>query len=136
VENVTELITDRDAFGWLLGDLAELRFDAEWGVLSACSVGAPHVRQRLFIVAYPDSSDGQERLGIRPQRSGQIPDFGDRARAWRDRVIGSLETSRTDGREIDGSARRMVAAGGNAVVPQVAEHIGRLILAADSEVAA
>jgi hypothetical protein len=28
----------------------------------------------------------------------------------------------------DGLAGRMVAAGGNAVVPQVAEHVGRLIL--------
>jgi len=52
VENVPELVADEEAFSWLLEDLAGLGFDGEWGVVSACSLGAPHVRRRLFVVAY------------------------------------------------------------------------------------
>ena len=37
----------------LLGDLASLGFDAQWRVLSAASVGAPHERERIWILAYP-----------------------------------------------------------------------------------
>jgi DNA (cytosine-5)-methyltransferase 1 len=134
VENVAALLDDADAFGWLLGDLAGLGFDAEWSVLSACSVGAPHTRERLFLVAHADGGDGQPWLGARPSRPGQVPAFDDRAGAWRDRVAGALAASRSDDREADGSARRMVSAGGNAVVPQVAEHVGRAVIAAPGAV--
>ena len=37
----------------VLGDLAEMGYDAKWGVLGAHHVGAPHKRQRVWIVAYP-----------------------------------------------------------------------------------
>lgn len=40
------------AAGRVLGDLAALGFDAEWGVLAASAVGAPHQRNRLFILAW------------------------------------------------------------------------------------
>ena len=36
----------------VLGDLAALGYDARWGVVSACAVGAPHTRERLFVYAY------------------------------------------------------------------------------------
>jgi DNA (cytosine-5)-methyltransferase 1 len=129
VENVAALLSDADAFGWLLADLASLGFDAEWSVLSACAVGAPHTRDRLFLVAYTDGRDGTPGVGARPIRSGPLPHERHRARAWRDQVDRSLEAARTDGREANGAARRMVSALGNAVVPAVAEHIGRLIVA-------
>jgi DNA (cytosine-5)-methyltransferase 1 len=132
VENVAALLDDADAFGWLLGDLAEDGFDADWSVLSACAVGAPHTRERLFVVAYTDGGDGEARMGTGSLRPGPVPNFDDRARAWRDRVDRSLEASRSDDREADGSARWLVAAGGDAVVPQVAEHIGRLVMGAAS----
>lgn len=35
----------------VLGDLAEMGFDAEWGVLGADDCGAPHQRKRIWIVA-------------------------------------------------------------------------------------
>jgi DNA (cytosine-5)-methyltransferase 1 len=35
----------------VLGDLASLGFDAEWGVLGAADVGAPHQRDRMWILA-------------------------------------------------------------------------------------
>jgi DNA (cytosine-5)-methyltransferase 1 len=53
VENVAALL-DR-GMGRVLGDLAALGYDAEWEVISACSAGAPHMRERLFIVAYPNT---------------------------------------------------------------------------------
>ena len=36
----------------VLGDLAEMGFDARWGVLSAADVGFPHLRERIWIVAH------------------------------------------------------------------------------------
>lgn len=42
-------------FGSVLCDLAEDGYDAEWGVVSAQEMGAPHLRKRLFVVAYSDS---------------------------------------------------------------------------------
>jgi DNA (cytosine-5)-methyltransferase 1 len=40
----------------VLGDLASLGYDSRWGVLGARDVGAPHKRERLWIVA--DSGSG------------------------------------------------------------------------------
>jgi DNA (cytosine-5)-methyltransferase 1 len=37
--------------GVVLGDLAALGYDARWGVLSAADTGAPHLRERIWIVA-------------------------------------------------------------------------------------
>ena len=47
-------------FGNVLADLAEIGYDAEWQVIPAAAVGAPHKRDRVFIVAYTDS-EGLER---------------------------------------------------------------------------
>lgn len=43
------------ALGAVLGDLADLGFDAEWQGIRAADAGAPHNRFRIFIVAYPSS---------------------------------------------------------------------------------
>lgn len=54
VENVSALVSrglDR-----VLSDLADLGFDAEWGVFSAAEVGAPHLRKRLFLLAHSKST--------------------------------------------------------------------------------
>ena len=39
----------------VFGDLADLGFDARWGVLSAHETGAPHLRKRMWICAYAPS---------------------------------------------------------------------------------
>lgn len=39
------------ALGAVLGDLADLRYDARWLGLSASAIGAPHPRFRIFILA-------------------------------------------------------------------------------------
>ena len=48
VEN-SPLLTSR-GLGTVLGDLAEMGYDAEWGVLGAHHAGAPHKRDRIWIV--------------------------------------------------------------------------------------
>jgi site-specific DNA-cytosine methylase len=53
------------ALGRVLGDLAELGYDAAWHGLRAADVGAPHGRWRVFVLAWPaDTQDvGLERAG-------------------------------------------------------------------------
>jgi DNA (cytosine-5)-methyltransferase 1 len=43
------------ALGAVLGDLADIGFDARWAGVRASDAGAPHQRFRIFIVAYPNS---------------------------------------------------------------------------------
>jgi DNA (cytosine-5)-methyltransferase 1 len=50
VENVPALLTR--GLGVVLGDLAALGYDAEWDCISAAAVGAPHLRERIWVVAY------------------------------------------------------------------------------------
>ena len=48
----------------VLGEMASIGYDAEWQIVSAASVGAPHRRDRVIIVAYPN--------GQRPQGSSWV----------------------------------------------------------------
>lgn len=41
----------------VVGDLAELGYDARWASLPACAVGAPFARVRLFLTASPAGTD-------------------------------------------------------------------------------
>jgi len=59
VENVAALLGR--GMGRVLGDLAENRYDAEWEVVSAADMGAPHLRERVWIMAYPSASDTSDR---------------------------------------------------------------------------
>jgi DNA (cytosine-5)-methyltransferase 1 len=49
----------------VLGSLAEIGYDAEWHCIPAAAVGAPHRRDRIWIIAYPhaDHAGPQGRLG-------------------------------------------------------------------------
>ena len=38
----------------VLQELADIGYDAEWEVLPAATLGAPHHRERVFVVAYPN----------------------------------------------------------------------------------
>jgi DNA (cytosine-5)-methyltransferase 1 len=44
----------------VLGSLAEIGYNAEWQIISAADMGAPHKRERAWIMAYPES-DGNRR---------------------------------------------------------------------------
>lgn len=51
LENVTGLLTA--GFDDVIGDLAACGYDAEWDCIPAAAVGAPHRRDRIFILAHP-----------------------------------------------------------------------------------
>ena len=54
IENVAALRSR--GLAQVLKDLWEVGYDAEWHIISASCIGAPHQRERLWIVAYPHSS--------------------------------------------------------------------------------
>jgi DNA (cytosine-5)-methyltransferase 1 len=60
VENSPRL-TSR-GLGRVLGDLAELGHDAQWGVFGADDAGAPHLRKRIWIVADSQGLGGRPGL--------------------------------------------------------------------------
>ncbi len=66
-------------FGVVLGDLADVGYDAEWCRLGALSVGAPHIRNRIWFLAYLHDALGKnERLQpIGLSRSGGASGLGD-----------------------------------------------------------
>jgi DNA (cytosine-5)-methyltransferase 1 len=66
VENVAALLGR--GLSTVLGDLAALGFDAEWHCIPACAVGAPHERDRIWIVAYPSG------IGCGPRRPWRLAD--------------------------------------------------------------
>ena len=58
VENVSNLLAGPSSqpgswFGRVLGDLATIGYDAEWHSIPASRLGAPHARDRVWIIAYP-----------------------------------------------------------------------------------
>ena len=54
-ENVSGLLTGDSGrwFGQFLYDLDKIGFDAEWHCIEAAYVGAPHRRNRVWVIAYP-----------------------------------------------------------------------------------
>ena len=103
----------------VLGDLAALGFDARWGVVSAAAVGAPHKRDRIWIVADADSA--QRKGNKRSQRTAtQHADIG--SPSWWD-------VEPNVGRVAHGVAARVdrLKAIGNGQVPLVAATAWRLL---------
>lgn len=119
-------------FDRVLGDLAEIGFDAEWSTVPACALGAPHTRDRLFVLAHAAGDDGagegacdrwaRPQRGLEHRGSRRPP----RSEWW-------LSDPFMD-RVAHGVPRRLVnpslRAVGNAVVPQVAQWIGERIMEA------
>jgi DNA (cytosine-5)-methyltransferase 1 len=114
--------------------LAGIGYDCLWDCVQASSLGAPHQRKRLFAIAYDpgnrvqtrkvlDTSQRRNPFELRvsdtryvsghPWSAGQPPFVGvdDGVSHWVDRSKGL----------------------GNAVVPQVAQHIGEIILRMEEE---
>lgn len=138
VENVAALVRDADAFGAVLADLHELGFDAEWSIVPACALGAPHTRERLLLVAHPPSDHVQDQgQGSQAARGLRAEPRGDR-RPIR-RAVRWLPEPALD-RVAHGVPSRLVRgplhALGNAVVPSVGELAGELVMAHAQAVAA
>jgi DNA (cytosine-5)-methyltransferase 1 len=125
VENVSALLGR--GLSRVLGDLAALGYDAEWHCIPASAVGLPHVRDRVWIVAYHREERGERQ---RPQTLSGLY-----ALPWRENERGATrwrERSDLHGPRLcvrrNGLSEEL-AAFGNAVVPQIPEAIGRAIIA-------
>lgn len=127
LENVPGLLAR--GMGTVLGDLAALGFDAEWSVVSACSLGAPHTRERLFIVAHAHGQFRQAWLGR--DEAGQEPLSTGRDRPG---VVGWMEPFAGVRGVVDGTPKRVdrLRLVGNGVAVPVIEQIGRWIVEAAS----
>jgi DNA (cytosine-5)-methyltransferase 1 len=120
-------------FGPVLGDLAALGYDTEWDCLPAAAVGAPHLRDRLFAIA---RHAGTEHRRTMADRDHPRPDHPLPARRDASGFGGSTHrpkpwTPEPDlGRVANGIPHRLdrIRTLGNAVVPQVAEHLAHIIL--------
>jgi len=115
VENPADLLYR--GMGRVLGDLAALGYDAEWSVLPACAVGAPHARERVFVVAY--TNRGSQPTGALDAEARRVPADAVDLRHWRQPLPGTLRVA--DG--VSGGLDR-VRALGRAVVPQCAYQVG------------
>lgn len=142
VENVAAILVR--GLSRVLGDLAASGYDAEWRVFRASRFGAPHRRERLFAVAYP--------VGLRVQGLLKGADFSEVRDAWvwgsdsqgylRSLTLAPFERGtgwpqpllRGVANGVLGNMdRARVHALGNAVVPQIAEWIGKRILEANNQ---
>lgn len=165
VENVPGLVVR--GLGDVLRDLAEMGFDADWEIVSAASQGAPHLRERLFIVAYHPDRDGggfaqhgerdsRETVGretslgddlgglhshvAHPSGAGRSHTEGHPGshQNWREVFVADHDRPGSRqwppeppvGRVVDGFPGRVdqLRGLGNAVVPRVAEFVGRCLL--------
>jgi DNA (cytosine-5)-methyltransferase 1 len=157
LENVAALLTR--GMGDVLGSLASVGFNAEWHCIPAAAVSAPHIRDRVFILANSQSDrwkQGQshssgccERDGARKKyrpwgTSANVADTDSQGFANAQRQRAATASPRRDkpiandwwniepdvGRVANGVPKRVdrLRGLGNAVVPQVAEFIGRMIV--------
>lgn len=146
LENVAALL--RRGMGSVLGAMATFGYDAEWHCIPAASVGAPDVRDRVWIIANPQHPDAH-RVGSYPAKIHL--QRGSELRHQQDGVAGPVLSSLPRRGERLGSGafgewrpepgiRRVaertpqvvdrVRALGNTVKPIIPEIIGRAILAA------
>lgn len=135
-ENVPGLRTR--GLGVVHADLVRLGYRHRVGRIRACEVGATHPRARLLGVAHaPSYRRGTRRpggpVGEAPHGPNQPSQGVDhRATAVRPRTGHWASEPRVD-RLVDGLPRGMaelhLRAYGNALVPQVAERVGRLVMA-------
>ena len=124
VENSPMLVSR--GLGTVLRDLAEIGFDAAWTVLSAADVGAPHLRERIWIVAH-SQLHGRNGRTLR----------GSTSQSEDERRLLKLEGQAAWGAEpdvarvVDGVATRMdkarVKVLGNGQVPLVAAAAWRML---------
>jgi DNA (cytosine-5)-methyltransferase 1 len=148
----------------VIGELANIGYDAEWRVISAASVGANHRRDRVIIVAYPtklqrNGGNNHASIGSQPEtisKPGNCSRASHLAYASSERCMDTFSTvfptngrfptfaqpterswwtTEPDvGRVANGVPSRVdrLRGLGNAVVPQVAELIGRMVIDYDT----
>jgi len=152
-ENVPGLLSSEVGrfFGRVLRDLASVGYDVEWESIPASALGAPHRRDRVFIVANSECYGRDSRRAERERQPRGIAFDGpgasvadttgiyvegqhDRSREEQPRRSSWWAIEPDVGRVAHGVPSRVdrLRSLGNAVVPQVAEWIGCRIMEADS----
>jgi DNA (cytosine-5)-methyltransferase 1 len=118
LENVPALLAR--GMGTVLRELAQVGYDAQWHCIPAASVGAPHRRDRIFIIANANSAGRCEQRRTQPVQAKLA---SPKCSSW-----WAIEPG--VGRVADGVPRRVdrLKGLGNACVPQVSEFIGRMIV--------
>lgn len=147
VENVAGLLAGPSEqpgqwFGCVLGDLAEVGCNAEWHCIPASSVGAPHSRDRVWVLAYPqqvkrvcavfDADNATEtvrRNATKRREDGFRSQVGTARRSVPGRWLDKPDPERVVNGFSDWPHR--LGACGNAVVPQIPELIGKAIMQAE-----
>lgn len=120
IENVSAL-RNRGLDQVLMG-LSEIGYDAEWNCIPASSIGAPHQRDRLWILAYPNGTGPQGwHSAILSER--EITDGYHRSKDWWTSEPAIQRVAHGVPHRVDRLKQL-----GNAVVPQIPEVIGRAIL--------
>ena len=122
LENVSALLTGRSGrdMGAVLWELSQCGYDAQWSAVSACSVGAPHMRKRVFILAYSNSIDAQglafqrkpQQEAIQEVHDGSMSSVWEKADPRATRMVNGISGGL-------GRSNRVKALG-NSVVPQAA----------------
>lgn len=72
IENVANL--RNLGLNQVIKDLWKIGYACEWHIISARSIGAPHLRERIWIIAYPNSDTiwEQSRRGIRKKGQNEV----------------------------------------------------------------
>ncbi len=141
IENVADLLvgpTEQHGqwFCKVLTDLAQCGYDAEWENIPSCALGGWSIRERVWVLAYPNENRLQ---GLRPI-SQFYPTTGARLQAERLQIyktnydglcsgIWTADAGRVFGMDNELSDRsHRIAALGNTVDPRIVEMIGGAIL--------
>lgn len=142
-ENVRGLTTWNDGMvlETVCADLESEGYEVRPYIIPACSVGAPHRRERVWIVAYNGRKRWQQRRESKPKwSSGNDKRQGWATSDWREVALATCHDGVDDGlpRKLDGATYRgkrtdwisaaqhrkeRLKACGNAIVPQVAMEI-------------
>lgn len=129
MENVTGLLAR--GFGDVLRDLAQVGYHAEWDCLSARDAGAGHERDRIWILAYPDSKRWQaviEERGIAGRVRAKLAGHGDTAFSqWHSLVAGERMVRGSDGLRVGVESRRLRLLG-NSLVPIIPQVVGEVLM--------
>lgn len=119
VENVANLRSN--GLATVLQGLWAVGYDAEWHIIPACAVGAPHKRERIWIIANRDGLR-VERTRAELEAAGLDKCGGSN---WPGTQPGAMRVDDGVSAEVH---RNRIKQLGNSVVPQIPEMIGRAIL--------
>jgi DNA (cytosine-5)-methyltransferase 1 len=122
IENVSGLL-DNESMRRVLGDLSLLGMDVQWRCFRATEFGAWHERYRVFMVAYASGV----RQPLCPKFFCLTPSALEESGYWENTLVPARIQRVVNGVPVGLDRLKGL---GNAVVPQVAEWIGRRIMEA------